>query len=311
MQNTNRLKPQVQGAIKAMSNDPTSRFLFRGNASGFGGRLRRPVNAIWKVQGASSLPTIGGISESRVTWADFENSDDRKELGAFKDYIRFDAVHTFAKGDFVDQEAALAMTFGKVDEGKIVTQTTVTSSVSGLSVGKRLKVASARAGLVADYPPPRKQPPIRPVGNAIEGVSIDGFELEIELNEKLFTDKATLRDLSLSYEQDDAFFKKNRRHFVEIGAGTPPGAKRRTPKGRGIVYCTLVSRIRWVSGIHPDVKIQGNVVIVPDFGRLYFGELLISDLSRRLNMMRIKLGSPEGGEFCCSAVESNGSTWPD
>jgi hypothetical protein len=294
-----------------MPPDSISRFLFRGNASGIGAHLRRPVDTIWKVQGASSLPTIGGVSESSVNWAEFKKSKDYKQLGDFRDYIRFDSIHTEASGDFVDQQAALAMTFGKAEEGKIATQTTVVSTVTGLVVANRLKIASASAGLVADYPKPRQQPPIRPRGNAIEGVSIDGHELAVELNEKVFAEKATLRDLISAYERDDAFYRKHRRHFVETGAGTGASLKRRAPLARGYIYCTVVSRIRWVGDPHPDAKIGNNVVTVPEFGRIYFGELLISEYARRLSMLRIKLGSPEGGDLCLSEVETNGSTWPD
>lgn len=293
-----------------MPPDTFSRFLFRGNASGVGGRLRRPADVIWKVQGASSLPTIGGVSESKVSWAEFQNSKEYKQRGDFRDYVRFDTASTEARGDFVDQQAAVAMTYGTVEEGRIPTQTTVVASVTGAVVGNRLKIAKIASGLVADYPKPRRQPPIRPVGNTIEGASIDGYELAIELNEKVFADKATLRELSSAYEKDDAFYRKHRRHFLEIPGDKKTGLTRRAPKARGYLYCTVVSRIRWVGNPHPEAKIQDNVVAVPEFGRIYFGELLVSDSARRLTMVRIKLGSPEGGDLCMSEVETNGSTWP-
>ena len=47
---------------------------------------------------------------------------------------------------------------------------------------------------------------------------------------------------------------------------------------------------------------------VPDFGKIFFGELLIADMSRRLTMMRLDLGSPLGGSLACGEVQSNG-TW--
>jgi len=50
-------------------------------------------------------------------------------------------------------------------------------------------------------------------------------------------------------------------------------------------------------------------VYVPDFGKLVFGEILITALSRRLTLLRLELGSPEGGDVACAEVESNG-IWP-
>ena len=42
------------------------RYVFRGNASGVAAHIRRPVDLLLPVQAASSLPTTGGLSESRV-----------------------------------------------------------------------------------------------------------------------------------------------------------------------------------------------------------------------------------------------------
>ena len=41
---------------------------------------------------------------------------------------------------------------------------------------------------------------------------------------------------------------------------------------------------------------------------MFFGELLVTDLSRRLTLLRLELGSPVGGAVAAAEVESNG-TW--
>ena len=52
----------------------------------------------------------------------------------------------------------------------------------------------------------------------------------------------------------------------------------------------------------PGAKIDEHSVIVPDFGTIFFGELLISAFERRLTMVRFELGSPlrgyVGGRRC-------------
>jgi len=49
---------------------------------------------------------------------------------------------------------------------------------------------------------------------------------------------------------------------------------------------------------------------VPDFGKIYFGEMFIKGDSRRLTMVRFQLGSPDGGEVAAAEGETNPSTWP-
>jgi hypothetical protein len=51
-------------------------------------------------------------------------------------------------------------------------------------------------------------------------------------------------------------------------------------------------------------------VHVPDFGKIYFGEMFITGESRRLTMVRFQLGSPQGGEISAAEGESNGDTYP-
>jgi len=53
--------------------------------------------------------------------------------------------------------------------------------------------------------------------------------------------------------------------------------------------------------------IENNMVVIPDFGRLFFGELLISRYERRLTMVRGALGSDSGGDSSAGDVQDNGS----
>ena len=49
-----------------------------------------------------------------------------------------------------------------------------------------------------------------------------------------------------------------------------------------------------------------DIVVLPTFGRVFFGELLISEASRRLTMVRMALGSDAGGSAGGGDVETNG-----
>ena len=66
--------------------------------------------------------------------------------------------------------------------------------------------------------------------------------------------------------------------------------------------------IRWDGKPFPKSEIHDNMVVLPTFGSVFFGELLISQYSRRLTMVRMALGSDSGGSASAGDVETNG-TW--
>ena len=68
--------------------------------------------------------------------------------------------------------------------------------------------------------------------------------------------------------------------------------------------------IRWEGAPFPGAQIDQNLVVVPNFGRIFIGELLITAGSKRLTMLRLELGSPVGGCIACADIEDNGGWSP-
>src|ERR1035438_10737763 len=85
-----------------MDNLHPRRHIFSGRASGVSAHIRRPENQLLPVQGCSSLPVTGGLSESKVG---------PKKLGKWGS---FEAVSCSARGDYVDVAAGVATTRGEV-----------------------------------------------------------------------------------------------------------------------------------------------------------------------------------------------------
>ena len=77
-------------------------------------------------------------------------------------------------------------------------------------------------------------------------------------------------------------------------------------RAQDTVYATVVESIEWDGPPFPGSKITDHTVRVPGFGKIVFGELLLTALSRRLTLLRLELGSPEGGDVAAAEVESNG-----
>ena len=68
--------------------------------------------------------------------------------------------------------------------------------------------------------------------------------------------------------------------------------------------------IRWAGKPFPGAKIDENCVIVPDLGKIFFGELLVGAAERRMTLARFELGSPLRGYVSGGDAGSNGSWYP-
>lgn len=140
-------------------------------------------------------------------------------------------------------------------------------------------------------------------------MAIDGFGLIVDLNIGFFQ-KYDTRSKVLAAADDPKVFERNAMHFV-AGAtveGQPSG--RGLIQRDGVLYTTIVRELRWEKKPYPGAKIDGHSVIVPEFGTVYFGELLINTKERRLTMARFELGSPIGGYCDYVDVGSNGGGFP-
>jgi hypothetical protein len=264
------------------------RFIFRGNAVGVGGHIHAPEDLIIWVQGASSLPVIGGYSRSSV------------DRVSFPKYLTAARVKTQANGDFSEKDKAF--------------RTIATSSVQKVVITDRLNAELLEANLISTHPLNGGQPSIVPTGTAIKNMRLDGFPVTVKLDLDPFIKYSTYDSLKEAYENDDAFFKRYGSRF----ATRPPKAKKAKVKQKsknktktkreipiiaGYVMCSIVDEIRTE---HPRAKIEGNVIILEGFGRIFLGELLITSVSKRLTLLRTKLGSPVTGDIVCAEVEDNG-----
>ena len=277
-----------------MDNLHPRRHIFRGHACGVSAHIRRPQDQLLPVQGCSSLPVTGGLAESNVG---------PQSLGK---WVSFDAVSTSAHGDYVDAAAGVATTTGKVAFDAAPTHTRVKASVDGLVILGRVRVAHAAVGLISRSAVGQAQPVIRLEGNILEGVRIDDASLAITLAEDFYCACDTKDKLAARHA---AGLAPEHAGLLLSAVG---GVDEVTdfPEAKGTVKCTIVQAIRWDGAPHPTATIHGHVVHVPDFGKIYFGEMFITAESRRLTMVRFQLGSDDGGEVTAAEGETNPSTWP-
>lgn len=276
------------------------RFIFRGNAAAIGGRIVRPSDVLLESGVASSLTVAGGRSSARAPST------------RFGDWVSFAAAATSAEGLFDDVKQQIERTYHRVREDTLTTSTRVSAEVTSLVIeGKpRLTVKRLHASMTSKSPTGSGEPAIA-VGSetAIDGAEIGGHGLIVELAVPLFQRYDT-RSKLLAAADDPRFVKESGDClFMKASfGGTPVPPQGRLVHSCGTTYATIVKSIRWAGEPYPGATIDHHSVTVPDFGIMFFGELLVTDISRRLTMLRLELGSPVGGDVACAEVESNG-TW--
>ncbi|HEY7291963.1 MAG TPA: hypothetical protein VH583_19135 [Vicinamibacterales bacterium] len=279
--------------------DNKRRFIFRASAAAFGGRLIRPKDIVFESAAASALTVSGGRSKATAGPTKFD------------EYLSVESASTSAEGGFEDPKQYLEFTYHRVEEDTLTALTTVSAELNGFLVGQkpRMTIKRLRAELLARSPRGSGQSAIRIGDVALEGVEIDGYKLIVELYTAPFQRFDTHAKLLVAAddpafvkESGDALYMKTPR----TGESNPPPAGRLIEMGCGTIYGTIVKSIRWDGPAFPNSTIEYNKVVLPDFGRAYFGELLISQHSRRLTMVRLALGSDGGGSASGGDVQDNG-----
>jgi len=280
--------------------DLTRRFYFRGNASALSGLFYRPNTVIVDLPGASSLGVSGGRSQSEIAGL------------AFGDVIRFGSAKTFAEGVFDDVSLATAVSNFEAEPIALNSTTNVMAEIRELAVGRRplFRARLIRGALVSRSPANSGEPSIAPgPGTVIQGVDIGGFELKVVLNAELFRRLDTRSKVSAAVD-DARLADEFRQHFVADASINGQVRRSGLVVRNGLIYTTIVKEITWVSEPFPESNIDGHVVTIPDFGKIFFGELLIGGAERRLTMVRFEMGSPIGGWADGGGLDTNGSFYP-
>jgi hypothetical protein len=275
------------------------RFVFRGGAAPVGGRISRPKDLVIEAGGASALTITGGRS--------------RGELGRtrFGGFAAIGSATTFAEGLFDDRQQLRERTHGRVAEESLTTTTTVRAEVRQVLVGASpaLRVEQLRAALVTLSPRASGEPSIRATELRIAGVDIGGHGLLVDLNTDVF-DKYDTKAKLLTAADKPAFIREHGPSLLISPGADGKVSRPALVKGDGTIYATVVRQIRWKGKPYPGATIDHHVVDVPNFGRIFFGEIFIGDCGRRLTMLRLQLGSPVGGALAFDEVETNGGWYP-
>lgn len=277
-------------------------FFFRGHAIGVAGHISYPQDEMILARGCSAAPATGGRAEfNEQAW---EN-----------EFLQVQSINTKVSGEFVDREP-LRLSYDRISAENLVPETRTQVEIQGLTIVDRVSVDLIKGGMESTGVLFPLQSPIKPFDICIAGVKIDNYLLRVVLATQVFVDNDTYAKLERSYDDDPAFRARYGKLFFSPDGPLCPTL----PQSNGVVYCTMVDELAWEGTPHPNATIVRNSVVIPDYGVLYFAEMLISRQYRRLIMLRAHLGSSAGGDappgssvgghVVAMDVEANGTYWP-
>ncbi len=275
------------------------RFVFHGNAVSAETYLTRVGDAqtylVHPVTGQSSLPVIGGHSESAPPNPEWKVP----ELGAVFDYTD---AKTRADGRLDEKGVAVTLVQASVKNVRVTNQPTKDEPGPGPS---EFRAASLSMSIRSVHPQ-KGQPSIEFVDEPqFQELTLDGKRIDLELNKELMA-LSRWNDLKRRFQKDKDFFEQCLECFGLPDLGQPPSFGDPIPRPvGGYALCSFVRAIHW-----GDETIKGHVLERKGFGAIYFGEMLINDRERRVTMVRMRLGSANGGQAVFVETAPNGTWWP-
>lgn len=271
---------------------------FHADASAVGGSLTRPVNEVVPLQAPLSLSPAGGNATASANGADFP----------FPQIIKFDTAYTLVSGSLSP----------KPGHGWV---TVVTAVVEGLNVLNVVTADRIVAQMSTEHPLEGYDPTISFLGTEIDGLKIGGCAVDVDLD-------LNICDQAKPYPngpcvRDKTFLDKaeNQYRYINDPTNLPDWVTDRTIPdwiaqryvwdnariaANASVVCSVVKGINGQFSGRPFL----NVCDVPNFGRVFVGELLVDCKSYRLTMIRLELGCLADGQVAFADGTINGHTQP-
>lgn len=262
---------------------PYRTFHYHANAHVLSATFTRPLPHVVEVQGASSLPIIGGHGSNLVE--DFR----------FEHFLSVKRGYTHVSG--TPQEV-------EVDGKKKTYFTTLVTAVAeSVNIFDVFHADRIVARFASSHTLDDAEPRFTLVGSKFDGVQIGGCKTEVPIDATLF-EKIDTFDAARKEFKSNADFKRMAEDPFEGGDKLPE------PSEYGAILCSIVDVKTMKVKKCPGVTQKGHSFIIPKFGKLFLGEVLLEHSRRTLTMVRFELGSPVSGSGTVVALDSNGKPWP-
>ncbi len=280
-----------------MADDPIERtHYYHADASAIGGYITRPFTGTVPSHASVSLPLVGGVLEKERKGRKWKNT--------------------------VSYATASTTVSGKKQDGVGPWITDVTATIDDLNIREIITAKRIVAQLSVVHPHEGYTPKIYLTGSQYVDLRISGIPVNPILNYDIFEDFEAGQNgyPAKPWSEQESLRKHVERQYREAGGGkeeTPDwvrhhfhwiesGEKSHTNDG---LICSIVDGFEGVPKNFPG-KVFAHSIYVRDFGRIFFGEVIVQGGTYSLSMLRVKLGSPVGGDVSVATARSNGKTYP-
>jgi hypothetical protein len=268
-----------------------STFLYHAHASALGGAITRPVVQPINAPAVSVLTASGGYQSTVVDGYRLENIlSFSKAVTQVSGSKGSNAYNAFASVEIEGLNIENEVTADRI-VGKLSTTTPFDGDMPEFSVGG-CQFINLRIGGVL----------IEPV------LAID---LYTRLNKLSTLDAAWADPKNKDYNDLRTAVRQWYLPQAEIDKEEKdPNAYPIKPQEKtrdGMIRCSLIKEF---SGSLAHVTRTGMMLQLPNFGKIIIGEMFIGKYTRRLNMIRMQLGSPVEGDGTVGNLDLNGITYP-
>jgi hypothetical protein len=252
-------------------------YIYNAHGHALSGHITRPFDQLIEVQAGMSLPTTGGIGQARV------------ENFRFREYVSFSAGYTYVAGSHDDNGIYTTLVTSVVEDLNILDVVTADRVVARLTSHHNLNDQLNQ-----------DEPQITLLGSKIENLEISGCPVRLEFDNDVLVRLNTFEALKKRFDDDTGFRKMAADPFVTTKPNVPIDRC-------GVFLCSLVKDMNINC---PGVTTAGHAFEVPEFGRVYIGEVLAQYRKRTLTMLRVQLGCSVGGCVTTTEVIGNGHHLP-
>jgi hypothetical protein len=198
-------------------------------------------------------------------------SSNRVENFRLKEILSFRAAYTQVAGSFIDKG------------GRQSWDTVVTSTVEDLNIMGVVTADLIVARLSSSHGVNDDEPSILPLGSRIEGLRIAGIPVELQWKVDLYCECGT--------------YTKARERSNADGRGT----------NAATIDTSIVENLSIKSSfLRPD----GHAILIPQFGKIVIGQLLIDGNARQITMLQVYPECAVGAACAAGNGQTNGQPVP-
>jgi len=271
---------------------------YHADASGLGGYFESPIAQIIAPQAPMSLSPAGGYGSAR------------SENFRIEGLLSYRSASTQVSGHLSKKEGKGWMTL-------------VTSVVEGLNVLDVITADRLSVQISTEHPLEGDYPKVTFLGTSFENFKVAGCPMDVSVDLNI-CDQGNGDDYpSQSCVSSERFLARVAEQYARMNdaKNLPKWVEDRTvpdwikeryrwdKKQAGKSGSVLSSVVKETKGEFPG-RPFGNVLEVPEFGRVFLGELLVDCSSYQVTMLRLEMGCLGQGQLSGPVAQSNGGTIP-